>query len=80
MNLFPSKPEFGIHKPKNETIRHNDFLNLSDEDKKFTLETISKNHYDEEQAVLLGVEDYFFHFYKFMIYLLFSINQYVKYE
>ena len=59
MNLFPSKPEFGIHKPKNETIRHNDFLNLSDEDKKFTLETISKNHYDEEQDLN------FDHFYEY---------------
>ena len=49
MNLYPSSPQFGIHKPKNETIRHNDFINLSSVDKDRILEKISFNHYLEEE-------------------------------
>ena len=49
MNVYPSSPQFGINKPKNETIRHNDFINLASEDKDIILEKISFNHYLEEE-------------------------------
>lgn len=60
MNLLPNEPKFDLISPKNETIRHKIFLDLSPEEKREALVEISRTHFMSDQ--IHPFDHYYNHF------------------